>query len=69
MKRFALNAMGDSMKIYVLIESCCNHFAGVFSEKEYKEFRWEYAEESRDYEWRVYEMRDGELYFLEFLPE
>lgn len=67
MKRFALNAMGDSMKIYVLLESCCNHFQSVFSEKEYQDFKWEYPEEAGDYEWRAYEMKDGELYFVEFI--
>lgn len=56
------------MKIYVLLESCCNHFTGVYSEKEYQDLKWEDAEEANDYIWKVYEIKGEEWYPLEYLP-
>ena len=56
------------MKVYVLIESCCMHFASVFSEQEYQNYKWQDPEEARDYHWQAYEMKDGEFHYLETLP-
>ena len=47
------------MKVYVLIEYCCNHFEGVYSSiDELLEGRWETVEEleNNDYVIREYEL-------------
>ena len=54
------------MKFYVLIESCCNHFAGLYTEEEFKNFEWRFEDDKHDHHWRVYELKDGKLDILEF---
>lgn len=68
MKRFALNAMGDSMKLYVLIETCCKHFEGVYTQEEFDNIVWNYEEEKDGRDWYVYEIKDGKAISVEYIP-
>lgn len=68
MKRFALNAMGDSMKLYVLIETCCMHFEGVYTQEEFDSIVWDYEEEKNSRMWDAYEIKDGKIISLGQIP-
>ena len=60
--------MGDSMKFYVLIETCCMHFECIYSEERFKNNKWNYEGEHEGRMWYVYEVKDGEIAFLENFP-
>lgn len=53
--------MGDSMKFYVLIETCCMHFEGIYSEEGFKNNKWEYEDEHEGRMWFAYELKDGKI--------